>query len=297
MPGVEEHVGRAEHPRPLAAERRPAPLPGRRERHDRLGLPSRVAPDRRDRPQARVRAFVGGRERADGVEHLVVGRRAVRSFEAGDLEGALGERAGLVDADDVDPGEHLHRGQLLHQGPPARQARRPDREGDAREQHQALGDHGADAGHRGPQRFAEIVGAAHLRDDEEHPGGQQEPAPDAQDRVRAGSQLGVHGRELLRLLRQLRRVGGIADGGRLEPAAPGDDEAAGQDVVAGLLVQRLALAGEEGLVDFEPRRRAHDAVDRDLVAGRDLDDVAVHDGLARHLADRAVAHDANPWRG
>ena len=75
---------------------------------------------------------------------------------------------------------------------------------------------------------------------------------------------------------ELRRVRIGADLGRLEPARPRGDEAARQDVVALALVDRVALAGEQRLVDLEPGRRGHDAVARDLVTGPDLDQVVEH---------------------
>ena len=56
-------------------------------------------------------------------------------------------RAGLVEADDVDPGQGLDRGQLLDEHLAAAEADDADGEGDAGQQHQALGDHGHDAGH------------------------------------------------------------------------------------------------------------------------------------------------------
>ncbi len=166
-----------------------------------------VAADRGDGPQARRSGWVGGRERTEGVDHVVAGRRAVGPLDAGDDEGALGERAGLVEADDVDAGQHLDRRQLLHQHLPPAEAGDADGEGDAREQHEALGDHGADARRPSCERVAELVGAAHLGDDEQDADGQQQPAADPEDRVDAVAQLRSHGRELLRLLRQLRGVG------------------------------------------------------------------------------------------
>ena len=93
----------------------------------------------------------------------LVGGRAVGSLDAGDPERPGGERAGLVDAHDVDARQHLDRRQLLHQGLAAGQRGGADGEGEAGEQHEALGDDGADPGHRAPQRLADRRRAAELR--------------------------------------------------------------------------------------------------------------------------------------
>ena len=70
---------------------------------------------------------------------------------------ALGERAGLVEAHDVDPGEALDRGQLLHQHLAAGERHRREHEGDAGEQHEALGHHRDHAGDGRAQRGVELV--------------------------------------------------------------------------------------------------------------------------------------------
>ena len=64
--------------------------------------------------------------------------------DAGHL--GLGERACLVDAEHVDPGQPLDGRQLLHEEPAAAEPDDPDGEGDARQEHEALGEHRDDPG-------------------------------------------------------------------------------------------------------------------------------------------------------
>ena len=65
---------------------------------------------------------------------------------------ALGERPGLVEADDVDAGEPLDGGQLLHEHLPPGELHGSDGEGDARHEHESERDHRddrRDRAHRG----------------------------------------------------------------------------------------------------------------------------------------------------
>jgi hypothetical protein len=68
----------------------------------------------------------------------------------------VGQRAGLVDADRVDRGEALGRAHLLHQRVLARQPHGGDGEGDAHQQHQALGDQRHQARGRGLRRLDQV---------------------------------------------------------------------------------------------------------------------------------------------
>ncbi|GAA3096907.1 hypothetical protein GCM10020254_47760 [Streptomyces goshikiensis] len=94
------------------------------------------------------------------------------------------------------------------------------------------------------------------------------------------------------LLGQLGGVGLAADLGGGEGAAAGDDEGAGHDGVAGLLQDGVGLAGEQGLVDLQAVGLADGAVDDDLVAGAEFDDVVEDDLGGGDLGGRAVAADA-----
>ena len=90
------------------------------------------------------------------------------------------------------------------------------------------------------------------------------------------------------------RIG--ADAGGLEPAAARAHEAAGEHFVARVLVDRVALAGEQRLVDVEPDFVAQHAVARDLVAGTEVEEIVEHDLFDRDLRDVAVADDPSARR-
>src|SRR6266508_2155697 len=72
-------------------------------------------------------------------------------------------------------------------------------------------------------------------------------------------------------------------------SAAGDNEAAGEDLLARALADRLGLAGQHRLVDLEPGRVQHLAVDHHLVARPDLQQVVEHDLADLDLALLAVA--------
>ena len=91
-----------------------------------------------------------------------------------------------------------------------------------------------------------------------------------------------------RLLGELCRVRLAADLGGAEGAAAGGDEGAGHHLVARALDDRVGLAGEQGLVDLQAVRLADLAVDDDLVARADLDEVAEDDLGGGDLARSAV---------
>ena len=126
------------------------PLPARRERHLERDVPRRAAARcacsasavglraprlAANAPSQRVHvALAGAGERHDLL----------------DRERAVGERAGLVEADDVDAGQRLDRVQALDERAAAADARGGDREDEARQQHEALGHERDDA--RGGRR-------------------------------------------------------------------------------------------------------------------------------------------------
>ena len=86
--------------------------------------PSGAANASRDAAQRRVAVLVVGEraQRVAGVDAVGVDRAA---RPASNAMIAFGERAGLVEADDVDPGETLDRGQLLHEHLAARERDAP----------------------------------------------------------------------------------------------------------------------------------------------------------------------------
>ena len=65
--------------------------------------------------------------------------------------------------------------------------------------------------------------------------------------------------------------------GRSVEARTGRHERTRQHLVVDILLDRVALAGEQRLVEFEARRRQHVAVDDDLVARAELEHVVGHD--------------------
>lgn len=71
--------------------------------------------------------------------------------------------------------------QLLDQHPTAPQAHDPDREGDAREQHEPLRHHAHGAGHRSSQPFPDADARPELAREQQRGGGRDQPGHQAQD--------------------------------------------------------------------------------------------------------------------
>ncbi len=128
-----EVLGRAEHV-PDAVDPLGAVAVPRRERHLLLDLGRVGGVGVRDRLERRVARRRGGRVAAE-----LVGQR-VGADEPDDAKRGLGERAGLVEADDVDRRERLDRVQLLDERAATRHAQRGDGVRQADEQHEPFGD-------------------------------------------------------------------------------------------------------------------------------------------------------------
>ena len=92
-----------------------------------------------------------------------------------------------------------------------------------------------------------------------------------------GAQLAVHQGEPPRLLGELRRVGVGADLGDLRPPGAGDDEAAREQLVAGLLDDRSAspVSSDSSISRFVGDE--HLGVGDDLLPGDEVDDVVEHE--------------------
>ena len=196
-PGPDEDVGRPDDvaARPaLAVERQPAPLPAGREGHlgGDPGRRARGRPRRSSRASgcARRRRRRSGRARARPASAPL----GVGADDLDQLERAVGEGAGLVDADRVDGRQRLGGAHLLDERVHPRQAHGGDGEGDAHQQDEALGDQRDQAGGRGLGGLGEVDAA----DDEaaEH----QDRQRDEDDRRRPEDPVDL---EL-----QRRRVGG-----------------------------------------------------------------------------------------
>ena len=180
-----EDVGSAQQPRAAAVgERGAAPLADGGERRHGLGPPrrirSRAGVD--DGGHRRVRPFL---ERAKGAEHLAHPRFAggqgrppgagrVEQLDSGEAHAALGERAGLVQADDVHPGQALDRGQFLHEAVALPEPHHADREGHRRQQHQAFRHHRHDPGDGPAGPLAQPARDARLHDDLQNSGRDQQ---------------------------------------------------------------------------------------------------------------------------
>ncbi len=256
---VEQDVGRANQPVARIAarcvgKRQAAPLERRRERLHRrrrpIGLVAERLPDGLD---ARVGARVGGRDcRERGVQLFRTDPRTVDRRHLRQPHPVLGQRAGLVGAHDVDTRQAFDSGQFIDQTLPLAEANYADCECDRRHQNQAFGDHRNERRDhaedsrldRLPRQRA-IPRDEQLVDDREDPGRNQQIGDDLKDLVDAGAQLGVDKGELRRLGGQLRGVRVGADLRRPVRPRAGDDEAAGQDLVANGLVDRVRFAGEE----------------------------------------------------
>ena len=204
-------------------------------------------------------------------------------------QASVGERAGLVDADRVDGGERLGRRHLLDERVLARQPHRCDRERDAEQQHQALGDQGDEPGGRllggVAERFV-VKGEAH-----EHDQGDRDERQ--RGRLQHGVDLDLQRRggvaELPRLAGDLGRVAVLADRVDFIVARARDPERAREHSVAGPFADPVRLAGEQRLVHREAARVDHRAVGDQLIAGLDPDDVAGDDLVRGQLDDAAVA--------
>ncbi len=79
----------------------------------------------------------------------------------------------------------------------------------------------------------------------------------------------------------------------LHVSRSGDAEAAGKERITGLLPNQIRLARQQGLVHLQQPVTEHDAIDDDLVAGRDTQDVTLHQLWWRNHLLSSVAHRRN----
>ena len=136
--GAGEHVGGAEHQRARAVELHGAPLARGRERHlggDGPRLGGEALGDRLAGAVARARARRQRPQQLAGLVLLVARRR----LDALEPDAVVGERAGLVEAARVHARQALDRVQALGERAQPPQPHGRDGEGQARQQHQALG--------------------------------------------------------------------------------------------------------------------------------------------------------------
>ncbi len=177
----------------MTGEARRAPLPGRRERDATVARPARRAERRAEGAERRVAVLVVG-ERTERFGHVVFAdarlARGVEHLEPIEHDVALGERARLVETDDVDPREALDRGELLHEHVAAGERDRGDPEREARQEHEAFGNHAHDAGDDADQRLVHVV-ARELAPQQQRRHGEERVLDVAQKRVDAVDELGA----------------------------------------------------------------------------------------------------------
>jgi len=237
------------------------------------------------------------------LEELVEARRALATQRVGRESASpdphvpgghavLGERAGLVRADDRDRPEGLHRGEPLHEALLADHALDAERQRERERRQQTLRDIGDD------DAKSEEESLAHGENARRHAEGEESGA---QGGGKEGDQPGDPRHLALQRARRLgHRLGELGDdaglrlhggGAHDEAARAGDHRGSREDqlrplpgrhagpVVSGCrqLEHRVRLAGERALVDPQSRRREELAVGRHPVTLADLDDVAGHE--------------------
>ena len=218
------------------------------------------------------------------------GQDVVLGLACGDLDGgdggfALGQRARLVEEDDVDVAHRLQRQPVLDQDAAAGGAFGGDRDDQGNRQAQSVraGDdqHGDRADHR-------LIGSVQQQPDRRGDRGGAECEPEQQRGGPVGDPLGP-GRGRLRVGDQLLDAGQrgvVAGGGDPDPQAGIGGDGAGHDMVADAAGDSARFAGDHRLV--HAGRAVDDrAVGRDRSAGADDDDV-VHLEIARGDGDGFV---------
>ena len=250
-----------------------------------------------DGGQARVRVGLRGCELGEDLGDLGWGRAgrhtgAVETAHLGQAHPRLGEGPGLVRADDVDACQALDGRQLLDEALALPEPDDPDREGNRRHEHEAFGDHRDQRGDHARQALApRLPEAEQLGPDRQQADRDEQPRDDEEDPVDPVAQLGPDEGELGGLLDDPRGIRLAADLRRAVGAGTGDDETAREHLIAGPLDDRVGLASEQRLVDLQAGRFEHVAIDDELVAGAELDDVVGDDVGASDRAAHPVAPD------
>ena len=292
---VDDELGCAQDPG-LGVGAPRAPLAGRGEGDGPLGALLRTGQrffvqETPDRLSRRVRA-VARRSRQRATHHGLLARDDVNLAHA---DATRRQRARLIQAQAVDAGQHLDRGQLLDEDAPAGQRRRSDREVHGGQQHQALrnhADHRRDGEHQGETPVSPgAAGDTVLRVERQRHDREQHDRDDLQDAVDRHLNLRDRARVGARLLGQALRVHALAHRRGDHAARPGHDTRAGQELVADLLLDWARLARQQRLVDFQARGRQHRAVHAHLITQGQLDDIVDHDVARRNHRHRPVAQD------
>ena len=228
---------------------------------------------------------VAGHERAD-----VLRRGAAQRLNAVQHQVAVGERAGLVQADGVDVGQRLDRVHVLHEHALARQPHGADREGEAHQQHQPFGDHGDDAGRGGRDSLAKGRIARRQRPHQGGAQGHHHRNQQPQQLVHLLLERGALRRVLPGGAQQLPCVAVGAGAGDDVAAAALDAERPRQHALALGPRHRQRLTGQRRLVQHQAHRARHIAVGHHLVAGAERDQVSVDDVVQVQHPLAAVPH-------
>ena len=260
------------------------PLAGRRERH----ASHRRPPSGGGNAAASAARVALAGSAAASAPSAAARRRPAPSSGTQPVEPdvAVGEGAGLVQADDVDPGQALDGGQLLHQrsaggpGPPSRPRTR------AGQQHQALGHHADERRDRARSRASRHPVLSCVRSWLHSTAGPTTSSVTAIQRrswLVPVDQLRVGRGEPAGLGRQPGRVGRPPPPPSPGPGrAPATTIAPDQTSSPGVLDHGSASPVSSDSSTSSPVAVAHDAVGRHLVAGGAAEQVVEH-----HVGDRA----------
>ena len=241
-------------------------------------------------------AFGSGSDAGDRGEQLG-GRGALRPGttvqidRVGHDDAARGDGARLVQAERVDAGQELDRGQLAQQGLTTGQGDDAGHERQARQQDQPVGHH-RDAGRDDSrQRLLPALPGAVQAPEQDRGDGRDQQHQEGQDAVDAPAQLGADQREPACFLGEAGRVGVGPD--LLGPVGPRArrDEAARQHLVADRLVLGVGLAGQQRLVQLQAMGLDDPSVDDHLLARTQHEHVVQDDLLDLDTVLHAVPTD------
>jgi hypothetical protein len=282
-----------------------------------VGSPSRctspssvtsIVPSLQSAPAASATATAGSSARVRRRRHRPAARRQTPTGDVDDGDGhhVLGERAGLVGADDRDRPQGLDRRQLADQRVASQHPLRADRQGERHHGGQALRDHGdrhAD-GCQDEGRCRLARDRSH-HDDEagDHQTGDRQlladPIEPDLERCVLGDDRLEHRGDLSELGRHAgpdddARPAAVRDlGARVRHAAPVTQREVLPVDRIGLLVDRLGLTGERRLLDPEVRGLDQPEIGGHHAAGLDHHDVARHQLDRRDLGRPTVPDDAH----
>ena len=283
---AEDHLGCAEKPTPMVAERRRRPLARAGECHAVHERPSWVRIGLGHGLDRRVGGFLCRAECREGS--LGVGVR-VKEHNVGDRHAGLGQGARLINADRVDAGEHLDRRKILDQHLPLGQAHHGHRHGDACQQHQSLGDHRDDAPDRAADSVVDGLVCTQLRDQQEQSDRRNHEGCESDELCDVIAKFRARRLELLGLCGQPGGKGIPSDTSSDVQPGSGDHEGSGHRFVPHGLVDRISLTCQETLIDLQAISLDDCAIHDELITGSHNDDVVEHDLRRTHIYVLTIA--------